>query len=72
VRPREGETLEELSARLVREAHPLAPTLEPLTRRYLEARFGQRPLRPGEASHLLRGQARALDAHPRAPSARAS
>jgi protein-glutamine gamma-glutamyltransferase len=72
VRPREGETLEELSARLVREAHPLAPTLEPLTRRYLEARFGQRPLRPGEASHLLRGLARALDAHPRAPSARAS
>ncbi len=49
----EGETLEELAARLTRAGHPLAPTLAPLTRRYLEARFGGRPLRQGEAQQHL-------------------
>ncbi len=53
VRPREGEALEDLTARLVREQHSLAGPLAPLTRRYLEARFGQRPLEPGEADRLL-------------------
>lgn len=53
VRPREGEALEELTARLAREQHSLAEPLAPLTRRYLEARFGQRPLVPGEADRLL-------------------
>jgi transglutaminase-like putative cysteine protease len=53
VQPLEGETLEELDARLTREDHPLSPALAPLTRRYLEARFGGRPLEQGEAARLL-------------------
>ncbi|WP_225413525.1 transglutaminase TgpA family protein [Stigmatella hybrida] len=53
VRMREGEALEELTARLTRERSTLAAPLAPLTRRYLEARFGQRPLRPGETEQLL-------------------
>ncbi|HEX8434551.1 DUF3488 and transglutaminase-like domain-containing protein [Archangium sp.] len=73
VRPRDGETLEDVSARLTRQAHPLAPTVTPLTRRYLEARFGQRPLQPGEAAVLLKKLKRATEAlHPQAPKARAS
>ncbi|WNG47897.1 DUF3488 domain-containing protein [Archangium minus] len=62
VRSLEGETLEDVSARLSREAHPLAPTVSPLTRRYLEARFGQRPLQPGEASRMLKDLKQAIDA----------
>jgi hypothetical protein len=62
VRPHEGETLEELTARLVREQHSLAAPLAPLTRRYLEARFGQRPLSPGEAEQLLAPLRRFLEA----------
>jgi hypothetical protein len=58
---RDGETLEDVSARLTREAHPLALTVSPLTRRYLEARFGQQPLRPGEASRLLKDLKQAVD-----------
>ncbi|MCP3101618.1 DUF3488 and transglutaminase-like domain-containing protein [Myxococcus sp. K15C18031901] len=57
----EGEPLEELHARLTRMDHPLASTLTPVTRRYLEARFGGRPLRPGEAEHLLRALRRAVE-----------
>ncbi|WP_199242770.1 DUF3488 and transglutaminase-like domain-containing protein [Vitiosangium sp. GDMCC 1.1324] len=73
LRPRDGETLEDVSARLTREAHPLAPTVSPLTRRYLEARFGQRPLEPGEAARMLKDLKQAVDAQKqRAPSARAS
>ena len=75
VHPQEGETLEELSARLTREAHPVAPPLAPLTRRYLEARFGQRPLEPGEAARLLRELQPSLEAWRRQqppPRARAS
>ncbi|MET0403441.1 MAG: DUF3488 and transglutaminase-like domain-containing protein [Cystobacter sp.] len=59
--PRDGETLEDVSARLSREAHPLGPTLAPLTRRYLEARFGQRPLESGERTRMLKELQRALD-----------
>jgi hypothetical protein len=62
VRAREDETLEELTARLVREQHSLAEPLAPLTRRYLEARFGQRPLAPGEAEQLLAPLRRYLEA----------
>jgi transglutaminase-like putative cysteine protease len=62
VRLREGETLEELTVRLVREQHSLAEPLAPLTRRYLEARFGQRPLAPGEAEQLLVPLRRFLEA----------
>ncbi|MBE2247970.1 MAG: DUF3488 domain-containing protein [Myxococcus sp.] len=45
--------LEELSARLTREGHPLAPALARACRRYLEARFGQRPLDAAERAALL-------------------
>ncbi|MBM7117130.1 transglutaminase TgpA family protein [Archangium primigenium] len=69
--PREGETLEDVSARLSREAHPLAPLLATLTRRYLEARFGQRPLASGESARLLAELKQALDTSQR-PTARAS
>ncbi|WP_223645429.1 DUF3488 and transglutaminase-like domain-containing protein [Corallococcus sp. EGB] len=58
----EHETLEDLTTRLAREGHPLALALTPLTRRYLEARFGGRALREGEAEHLLATLRRALDA----------
>ncbi len=74
IRPLEGETLEDVSARLAREAHPLAPTLAPLTRRYLEARFGQRPLLSGESARLLQELERGLAAwkSSQPPIARAS
>lgn len=62
VRMRENETLEELTARLAREQHSLAEPLAPITRRYLEARFGQRPLQPGEAQELLAPLRRFLEA----------
>jgi len=62
LRPREGETLEELTTRLAREQHSLAEPLAPLTRRYLEARFGQRPLEAGEAERLLAPLRRYLEA----------
>nr|WP_216618245.1 DUF3488 and transglutaminase-like domain-containing protein [Corallococcus carmarthensis] len=58
----EHESLEDLTTRLAREGHPLALALTPLTRRYLEARFGGRVLREGEAEHLLATLRRALDA----------
>jgi transglutaminase-like putative cysteine protease len=76
VRPRDGETLEDVSARLTREAHSLAPTVSPLTRRYLEARFGQRPLEVGEAARLLEELKREAETlrqqQQRTPRARAS
>ncbi|WP_171818229.1 transglutaminase TgpA family protein [Pyxidicoccus fallax] len=61
----EGETLEDLDARLTREGHPLSPALTPVTRRYLEARFGGRPLKQGEASQFLGGLKRAISAESR-------
>ncbi|MCP3167258.1 transglutaminase TgpA family protein [Myxococcus qinghaiensis] len=67
----EGETLEDLDARLAREGHPLAPALAPATRRYLEARFGGRPLRQGEAEQLIRALQRAVTAHVRLEAQRA-
>jgi hypothetical protein len=54
VSPRPDEGLEELSTRLTREGHPIAAPLARVTRRYLEARFGGRPLAPGEGQALLR------------------
>jgi protein-glutamine gamma-glutamyltransferase len=76
VRPLDGETLEDVSGRLTREAHPLAPTVSPLTRRYLEARFGQRPLESGEATRMLQELKRATETlrqqQQRPPTARAS
>ncbi len=52
--PGDGEGLEELRKRLVQQGHPLATSVDALTRRYLEARFGTRPLRAGERAHLVR------------------
>jgi hypothetical protein len=52
------ETLEELSLRLSSTAHPLAPALQKATRRYLEARFGERPLSREEQAALLGALAR--------------
>jgi transglutaminase-like putative cysteine protease len=49
-----GETLEDLVKRLAQSKHPLADAFSVATRRYLEARFGDRPLRPGERAHHLR------------------
>ncbi|MFY0567977.1 transglutaminase TgpA family protein [Archangium lansingense] len=74
VRASDGETLEDVSARLTREAHPLAPAVSPLTRRYLEARFGQRPLQPGESARLLKELKQHIEARKQqqAPRARAS
>jgi hypothetical protein len=53
VAPEAGEGLEELRHRLARSGHPLTPPVEALTRRYLEARFGARPLVAGERRQLL-------------------
>ncbi len=49
----DGESLEEASQRLRRARHPLAPALERAVRRYLEARFGERPLNRDERQALL-------------------
>jgi transglutaminase-like putative cysteine protease len=56
----EGELLEELAARLSAAKHPAAPIVSRTTRRYLEARFGRRPLRPGERKALLKALERGL------------
>ena len=45
--------IEELSASLTREGHPLGPAVSRACRRYLEARFTNRPLDAGERSALL-------------------
>lgn len=50
-----GEGLEELSRRLSGSGHPLAAPLAQAKVRYLEARFGQRPLKAGERERLLAG-----------------
>ncbi|MGA9521674.1 MAG: transglutaminase domain-containing protein, partial [Myxococcaceae bacterium] len=54
IAPEEGEGLEGLRRRLARQGHPLSAPVDALTRRYLEARFGTRPLRTGERAHVLR------------------
>ncbi|MGV3622427.1 MAG: DUF4129 domain-containing protein, partial [Archangium sp.] len=48
-----GEDLETLSRRLVDTQHPLAHPVSAATRRYLEARFGGRPLSAKERRSLL-------------------
>ena len=50
---RSGEDLEALSKRLRSERHRLAEPLGQVTRRYLEARFGKRPLSREERKTLL-------------------
>jgi transglutaminase-like putative cysteine protease len=49
----DGEGLEELSARLLAAGHRVGPPLAAATRRYLEARFGGRPLASAERNRLL-------------------
>jgi hypothetical protein len=46
------EDLEATTQRLLAQQHPIAKQLAPITRRYLEARFGGHALRAGEATHL--------------------
>lgn len=56
VRPEPGECFEEMVARA--SALPIGQALNPLAQRYLEARFGGRPLRRGEGAVLLHDLAR--------------
>ena len=56
--------LETWNGRLTRTADPLASPVRQLTRRYLEARFGEIPLAPGERTHLRRALARAIRKRP--------
>lgn len=53
VRTRSNESVEELERRLARARHPLSSAFSRLTRRYLEARFGGRRLRPQEKVRLI-------------------
>ncbi|MFZ5442943.1 MAG: transglutaminase TgpA family protein, partial [Myxococcota bacterium] len=48
-----GEDIEQLPQRLAREHHPLARAVAAASRRYLEARFGGRPLSADEQKRLL-------------------
>jgi transglutaminase-like putative cysteine protease len=50
---RDDEVLEETARRLEQEAHPIAGTLTIIARRYVEARFGHRPLGSTERQKLL-------------------
>jgi transglutaminase-like putative cysteine protease len=59
IRPGAGESLEDLSKRLQANLHPVRAPLAKVARRYLEARFGTRPLRTGEGAALLRQLRRA-------------
>jgi len=62
----EREDLEHATIRLVRERHPITRELVPVTRRYLEVRFGGRFLREGEAVSLARGLETACSKYRRA------
>lgn len=53
VRYLDGEDLEALPRRLKAEGHPLTGAVTNASRRYLEARFGGRPLSPAERAQLL-------------------
>ena len=55
------EPIEVLSHRLEAERHPLAPAVSRASRRYLEARFGERAMSRAEEAALLAG----IDAHSR-------
>ena len=54
VATRRGECVEDVARRLAFLRHPISPALTHLTKRYLEARFGRRPLRPRERARLIR------------------
>ena len=54
VAARRGECVEDVARRLAFVRHPISPAFEHLTKRYLEARFGRRPLRPRERARLVR------------------
>ena len=62
----EKEDLEGATLRLARERHPIIRELLPITRRYLEVRFGGRSLRDGEAASLARGFETVCDQYRRA------
>jgi len=54
VAARRGECAEDVARRLAFVRHPISPAFAHLTQRYLEARFGRRPLRPRERARLIR------------------
>jgi hypothetical protein len=54
-----GESMEDLTKRLQGNKHPMRAPVAKVARRYLEARFGARPLASGERDALLRHLARA-------------
>lgn len=60
--------LEEITRELAAASHPLAAPLATATRRYLEARFGGRPLRINERRQLTRQLALALEGRAPKPS----
>ena len=60
IRYRDGEQLEELAVRLSAGRHPFGAALNRAARRYLEARFGGRPLDPAERAVLLAALDRAV------------
>jgi protein-glutamine gamma-glutamyltransferase len=55
------EDLEATTHRLLAQQHPIAKEVAPITRRYLEARFGGRAFREREASDLARSLERACN-----------
>lgn len=54
VEKEENEDVSEIVARLKATAHPLSQPIETAARRYLEARFGGKPLGEGELAHHVR------------------
>ncbi len=54
LRVRGGECIEDIARRLAARRHPLSAALSDVTLKYLQARFGRRPLRARESAHLIR------------------
>lgn len=59
----ETDDLAEVAKALKAAAHPLAPEVSRISRRYLEARFGPKPLREGERQALVAALERAVKAN---------
>lgn len=67
----DGAELADWVRRVTDRGHPLGPALTRTTRRYLEARFGRRPLGTGEKERLIAELRSAAAAHRPEPAARA-
>jgi transglutaminase-like putative cysteine protease len=61
---RRTESLEDYQARLLRSGHASSVAVPRVLRRYLEARFGPRPLEPGEARALEKRLRSAIEQRP--------